>query len=61
MALISSSSLIRFLSLFHLTIAYYLLNSPQTIADQGLVVVFGEAMKIVRPSPSYADCTAELA
>lgn len=29
--------------------AYYLLTSPQTIADQNLVYILGAAMDVVRP------------
>ncbi len=54
MALISATTIIRTLSLFHLTLAFFFLTSPRTIADQNLVFILGEAMGLVRPpSPPY--------
>lgn len=47
MGVVSGSNLIRFLSVFHITLAYYLLTSPSTIVDQGLVFILGAAMDIV--------------
>ncbi|KAI9676219.1 MAG: hypothetical protein M1829_003048 [Trizodia sp. TS-e1964] len=44
MAIFSGQTLIRTLSLFHLTLAYFFLYSPQTLADQNLVFILGEAM-----------------
>lgn len=53
MGLISAFTLIRALSLFHMTAAYFFLVSPRIIVDQSLVVVLGEAMRLVRrPPPS---------
>ncbi|KAI9894406.1 MAG: hypothetical protein M1814_003163 [Vezdaea aestivalis] len=46
MALISAFTLIRTLSLFHLTLAYYFLVSPGTLAEQSLVFLLGEAMHL---------------
>ncbi|KAL6872959.1 increased loss of mitochondrial DNA protein 1 [Trichoderma novae-zelandiae] len=60
MALISSTTIITSISLFHLTLAYFFLFRPKTIEDQALVFVLGESMKIpaVRgfdvPSPALA-------
>lgn len=48
MAIISATSIIRSLSIFHLTAAYFLLTSPATIADQNLVFILGAAMDLVR-------------
>ena len=48
MAILSSSSLIKGLSIFHITLAYFLLVSPETISNQNLVFLLGEAMHLVR-------------
>jgi Increased loss of mitochondrial DNA protein 1 len=48
MALINGNTIIRSLSLFHITIGFFFLTSPKTVADQSLVFVLGEAMKLVR-------------
>jgi hypothetical protein len=44
MALISANTIIRSLSLFHITLAFFFLTSPGQIADQTLVFIIGEAM-----------------
>ncbi|EHA56098.1 hypothetical protein MCOR27_007622 [Pyricularia oryzae] len=44
MALISAKTIITSLSLFHITLGYFFLTSPITVADQALVWVLGEAM-----------------
>ncbi|KAF4127011.1 Increased loss of mitochondrial DNA protein 1 [Geosmithia morbida] len=44
MALISSTTIITSISLFHLTLAYFFLVNPRTIDDQVLVWVMGESM-----------------
>ncbi|KAH8754264.1 increased loss of mitochondrial DNA protein 1 [Hyaloscypha finlandica] len=44
MALISAATIITSLSLFHITLAFFFLTNPQTIADQTLVFILGEAM-----------------
>ncbi|KAK2073262.1 hypothetical protein P8C59_007554 [Phyllachora maydis] len=44
MALISAKTIITFLCLFHVTIGFFFINSPRTIADQAVVWVLGEAM-----------------
>ncbi|KAL7809684.1 increased loss of mitochondrial DNA protein 1 [Trichoderma aethiopicum] len=60
MALISSTTIITSVSLFHLTLAYFFLFKPKTVQDQALVFVLGESMNIpaVRgfdvPSPALA-------
>lgn len=48
MALISAKTIITFLCLFHVTIGFFFINSPRTIADQAVVWVLGEAMGMVR-------------
>lgn len=47
MGLISAYTLIRTISLFHITAAYFFLTSPRVIADQNVVVVLGESMRMV--------------
>ncbi|KAH8900931.1 hypothetical protein GQ53DRAFT_133158 [Thozetella sp. PMI_491] len=44
MALISAKTILTSLSLFHITLGFFFLTSPATIADQTLVYVIGEAM-----------------
>ncbi|KAI8950513.1 increased loss of mitochondrial DNA protein 1 [Xylaria longipes] len=44
MALISASTILTSLCLFHVTLAYFFYTNPHTIADQALVWVLGEAM-----------------
>ncbi|KAI1110524.1 increased loss of mitochondrial DNA protein 1 [Nemania sp. NC0429] len=43
MALISSSTILTSLCLFHITLAYFFYTNPHAIADQALVWVLGEA------------------
>lgn len=54
MAIFSGSSLIRTLSLFHLTLSYYLLTAPSTLSDQNLVFMLGAAMDMPQPPPSLS-------
>jgi hypothetical protein len=49
MAIISAGSMIRSLSLFHLTLAALLLKNPKLIANQSVVLVLGGSMQLVRP------------
>ncbi|KAI0399184.1 increased loss of mitochondrial DNA protein 1 [Xylaria palmicola] len=44
MALISASTILTSLCLFHVTLAYFFYTSPHTIADQAFVWVLGEAV-----------------
>jgi len=46
MALISAATIIRSISLFHITLAFFFLTSPATVADQSLVFVMGQAMRL---------------
>ncbi|KAK7527635.1 increased loss of mitochondrial DNA protein 1 [Phyllosticta citriasiana] len=50
MAIFSAFNLIRGMSLFHMTLSYYLLSAPKMIADQNLVFLLGEAMRISEPT-----------
>jgi Increased loss of mitochondrial DNA protein 1 len=51
MAVVNANTIIRSLSLFHITLGFFFLTSPATIADQTLVFVLGEAMGLVRFLP----------
>jgi len=44
MAVISGATIITSISLFHVTLAFFFLTSPGSIADQTLVFIIGEAM-----------------
>ncbi|KAK4561161.1 hypothetical protein LTR86_005116 [Recurvomyces mirabilis] len=46
MAIISAYTIIRAISLFHITAAYFFLVSPKTIVDQNVVFMLGESMKL---------------
>ncbi|KXJ91345.1 increased loss of mitochondrial DNA protein 1 [Microdochium bolleyi] len=60
MALISAKTILTSLSLFHITLAFFFFTSPNTIANQVLVFVLGEALGIpetpafTTPSPPAA-------
>lgn len=47
MAIVSAFTMIRSLSLFHITLAFFFLTAPRMIADQNLVYILGESMKVV--------------
>lgn len=47
MALISAFTIIRAISLFHLTAAYFFLAAPKVLSDQNVVFILGESMRIV--------------
>lgn len=44
---ISSYTLIKGVSLAHITAAYLLLYRPQVLAEQNIVVILGESMQVV--------------
>lgn len=46
MGLFSAFTVIRGLALFHLTAAYFLVVSPNTLANQNLVLILGDAMRL---------------
>ncbi|EME39242.1 hypothetical protein DOTSEDRAFT_75087 [Dothistroma septosporum NZE10] len=46
MAIISAFTLIRAISLFHITAAYFFLTAPKIIADQNVVFILGESMRL---------------
>jgi hypothetical protein len=47
MAILSAAVMIRSLALFHMTLAWVLVRSPQTIARQSIVLVLGQSMQLV--------------
>ncbi|KAF2281054.1 uncharacterized protein EI97DRAFT_368339 [Westerdykella ornata] len=49
MAIISAYTLIRTISLFHLTLAVLFIKNPKLIADQSLVYVMAESMQLPTP------------
>ncbi|OCK74821.1 hypothetical protein K432DRAFT_409550 [Lepidopterella palustris CBS 459.81] len=58
MAIISAFSIIRALSLFHLTLAFYFLTSPKTIANQNVVFLLGESMRLPTPTVFFKPSAA---
>ncbi|CAK7246013.1 MAG: hypothetical protein STHCBS139747_007634 [Sporothrix thermara] len=60
MALISSRTILTSLSLFHITLGFFFLTNPVSVADQALVYVLGEATGMPHshafdvPSPGLA-------
>ena len=67
MALISARTIISSLSFFHLTLGFFFLTSPVSLADQSLVYVVGDAMGMPTtpgfdvPSPALAFLAVVLA
>jgi hypothetical protein len=53
MGLISAYTIIRTISLFHITAAYFFLTAPKTVVDQNVVFILGESVRLVRP---YSSC-----
>ena len=47
MGLISPYTLIRTVSIFHLSAAYFFLASPRKLVDQNVVFMLGESMRLV--------------
>jgi hypothetical protein len=47
MALISAFTIIRAISLFHLTAAYFFLTNPRILSDQNIVFILGESIRVV--------------
>jgi len=47
MAVLSALTLIRAFSIFHITLAFYILTDPHVIADQNIVFLLGESMHLV--------------
>jgi len=47
MGLISGFTIIRTISLFHITAAYFFLTAPKKLVDQNVVFILGESMRLV--------------
>lgn len=56
MAIVSAYTIIRSLSLFHITVGVLFLRNPRLIADQNIVFLLGESMQLV--SLVYDRCNA---
>lgn len=53
MGLLSPYTLIRTVSIFHLSAAYFFLTAPRKLVDQNVVFMLGESMRLVsRPYQS---------
>lgn len=51
MGLLSPYTLIRTVSIFHLSAAYFFLTAPRKLVDQNVVFMLGESMRLVsRPT-----------
>ena len=47
MALISGRTILTSLCLFHITLGFFFLTNPGTVADQAVVSLLGESMGLV--------------
>ncbi|KAK4229282.1 increased loss of mitochondrial DNA protein 1 [Podospora fimiseda] len=61
MPLISSKTILTSISLFHLTLAFFLLTSPQTISDQAIIYLLGESLGLPHHSRSFESQSPALA
>jgi len=50
MAVISGATIITSISLFHITLAFFFLTSPESLGDQTLVFIIGESMGLPHAS-----------
>ncbi|KAK1783346.1 increased loss of mitochondrial DNA protein 1 [Copromyces sp. CBS 386.78] len=53
MGLISAKTILTSISLFHITLAFFFITRPATIADQGVVWLLGEAMGLHTSSTNH--------
>ena len=60
MAIISTYTIIRSISLFHITLAIVFLRNPRMIAEHNMVYLFQEAMALVLSSHLRLSCTSTL-
>ncbi len=59
MALISAKTILTSICLFHITLGFFFLTNPGTVADQAVVYLLGESMGLVRlPPPLHHRPTA---
>ncbi|TAQ90497.1 hypothetical protein B7494_g1198 [Chlorociboria aeruginascens] len=61
MPLISANTILTSISLFHVTLAWFFLTSPSSIADQTLVFIIGEAMGMPDDARSFNHKSSPLA
>ena len=63
MGLISAKTIITSLSLFHITLAYFFLTNPMSLADHPLVFMIGESMgmPVERALESHSPALAFMA
>ncbi len=47
MALISAKTILTSICLFHITLGFFFLTNPGTVADQAVVYLLGESMGLV--------------
>lgn len=47
MGIFSPFTLIRAISLFHITAAWFFLTAPKILSDQNVVFILGESMRMV--------------
>ena len=53
MGLIGPYTLIRAISVFHITVAWFFLTAPLRVVDQNVVFVLGESMRLVSYAVSH--------
>lgn len=60
MGLVSATTIIRSLAIFHITLAAYFIRNPKVIADQNMVFLLGESMQLVSKALLMAVTPADL-
>lgn len=58
MGLIGPYTLIRAISVFHITVAWFFLTAPRRVVDQNVVFMLGESMRLVsytQPFKAYTE------
>ena len=53
MGVVSPYTLIRTVSIFHITAAWFFLATPRKLVDQNVVFMLGESMRLVRQMPLH--------
>jgi hypothetical protein len=53
MGLIGPYTLIRAISVFHITVAWFFLTAPRRVVDQNVVFMLGESMRLVSYAVSH--------
>lgn len=57
MGLIGPYTLIRAISVFHITVAWFFLTAPRRVVDQNVVFMLGESMRLVSYTQSIKAFT----